>query len=372
MKPADIKKVLKRTMIPELTSKDFVSTGSTLLNLAFTDRPNRGFAKGLYYSLVGDTKSGKTFLSLTCFAEATLNSNFAKHRLIYDNVENGALMDIKKFFGTAVAKRIRPPAKDKNGLPVFSTTIEEFYDNLDDACRKNNPFIYVLDSMDGLSSDAEMDKFQEDKKARRKNKDISGSYGDGKAKINSSHLRQFINELNRLGSLLIVVSQTRANFSGYGGKAHTGGHALPFYASIEIMSSVKELITKTYKGKKRAQGTLCKIRVKKNRVSGKDREVLIPIYTSIGIDDTGSCVDYLIDEKHWCRVKTKKEKASVKKEDAEGSNIEAEEFEFIGTREKLIQHIGDNDLEKDLREIVADVWNDIEEAVQVKRKKRYE
>ena len=356
MKPKDIKQKLKRKIMPELTGKDFVSTGSTMLNLACTDNPNRGFAKGLYYSLVGDTKSGKTFLSLTCLAEASINPNFKKHRFIYDNGENGALMNIEKFFGSAVTKRLRSPAKDIHGLPIYSNTIEEFYYHLDDACNKDKPFIYILDSMDSLTSDSEQDKFDERKKAHRKGKETTGSYGDGKAKINSSHLRRFINPLRETGSLLIVISQTRANFSGYGGKTHSGGHALPFYASMEIMSSVKSGISKTYRDKKRPQGNLCKVRVKKNRVTGKDREIYIPIYDSFGIDDIGSCVDYLIEEKHW-----KKKKVSIK----------APEFDFEGRREKLIQFIGNNNLEKDLHEITGDVWNEIEDAVKIHRKPRY-
>ena len=239
MKSKEIKQKLKRKIMPELTGKDFVSTGSTMLNLACTDNPNRGFAKGLFYSLVGDTKSGKTFLSLTCLAEASINPNFKKHCFIYDNGENGALMNIEKFFGLAVAKRLRSPAKDKQGMPIYSNTIEEFYYHLDDACNKGKPFIYILDSMDSLTSDSEQDKFDEHKKAHRKGKEKVGSYGDGKAGINSSHLRRFINPLRETGSLLILISQTRANFTGYGGKTHTGGHALPFYACMEINSSVK-------------------------------------------------------------------------------------------------------------------------------------
>ena len=92
--------------------------------------------------------------------------------------------------------------------------------------------------------------------------------------------------------------------------------------------------------------------------------IQIPIYYSFGIDDIGSCVDYLIDEGHWKKAKTKKGK--------EGTGIKAKEFDFKGTREKLIQYIGDNNMEKDLRDIVGDVWKEIEDAVKINRKKRYE
>ena len=61
MKTEDIKKALKRKKKKKRTNRDFVSTGSTLLNLASTGKIDNGFAKGKYYYIVGDSASGKTF-----------------------------------------------------------------------------------------------------------------------------------------------------------------------------------------------------------------------------------------------------------------------------------------------------------------------
>ena len=58
---------------------------------------------------MGDSTAGKTWLSFSLFAEACLNGAFAKHRLIYDDVEGGALMDVRKYFGASVADRVEPP-----------------------------------------------------------------------------------------------------------------------------------------------------------------------------------------------------------------------------------------------------------------------
>ena len=50
MKSKNVKRNLrKKKQKKKLTSKDFLSTGSTLLNLACTDNPYRGFIKGKYY-----------------------------------------------------------------------------------------------------------------------------------------------------------------------------------------------------------------------------------------------------------------------------------------------------------------------------------
>lgn len=352
----------------KLTANDFLSTGSTLLNCAITGHPERGFAKGKYYFLVGDSTSGKTFLSLTCLAEAARNENFKDHRFIYDNAEDGALMDIEKFFGKKVFQRMAEP---KNGC---STSIEEFYYNIDDTIKAGKPFIYILDSMDSLTSESEQDKFDETKTAHRKGKTTTGSYGDGKAKKNSSGIRRLLGPLRDSGSILLVLNQTRDNLGfGFEKKSRSGGHALRFYATVEMWSSLIGKIKKTVKGKPRQLGINSLVKLKKNRITGREREVTIPIYHSTGIDDIGSCVDYLIEEGHWINKSPKNTKKKTEKRHKKKSKgIYAEEFDFTGTREKLIQMIEEESCEFDLREIVGEVWNEIEEACKIKRKKRYD
>ena len=336
---------------------DYLSTGSTLLNLACSGRVDGGFVKGHYVLLVGDSTSGKTFLSLTCLAEANINPAFDDHRFIYDNAEGGALMNIRRFFGAGVADRMEPPAVDADG-PVFSSTVEEFYYNVDEAAKVGRPFIFVEDSMDSLSSDAEADKFDERKDAHRKGRQAAGSYGDNKAKINSSHLRKVLGPLREMGSILIIINQTRDSFGLFGGKTRSGGHALRFYATLELWSSVKHKLQRTVRGKKRQLGVLCKIQVKKNRLTGRERVIELPIFHSHGIDDVGSCVDYLVGEGYW-DVRTGKTAAT-----GMGPTITAK-------RESLIRRIEDGDMQEDLRELVGMVWNSIEKDCEVVRKRRY-
>lgn len=346
----------KKKKQKKFTGKDFLSTGSTLLNLACTGKPYRGFLKGKFYFIVGDSTSGKTFLTLTCLAEAGIDPNFKDYRLIYDNGEDGALMDIEKFFGKAVAKRMEAPSYHKR-MPIHSTTIEEFYYHVDDALKEDKPFIYILDSMDSLSSKDEKSKFDEGKKAHRSGKKSAGSYGDGKAKKNSSGIRRLISPLSKSGSILIILCQTRDNLGfGFEKKSRSGGRALRFYACLEIWSSVKKKIKKVVNGKPRQLGIECLLEIKKNRITGKDHKVVVPIYHSLGFDNTGSCVDFLIDENYW-----KGEKS-----------FNATEFGIKGSREKIIKYIEANDMERDLISIVADVWFSIDVACRINRKRRYE
>lgn len=333
-----------------------LSTGSTLLNLACSDRPEGAYLPGHYYFFVGDSQSGKTWLGLSCFAEACKNPLFGNYRLIYDNGEDGALMDMGRFFGEKVAEKLEPPAM-KDGEPVFSSTVEDFYFNLDTALDQG-PCIYVLDSMDSLQTNDDQEKFEEQKKAWEEGKETSGTYGMSKAKLNSTRLREALRKVRETESILIIISQTRDNVGfGFEKKTRAGGHALRFYATLEIWTAIAGKLHKTVRKKKRQIGIESEVRVKKNRLTGKDRQVSIPIFHSYGVDDIGSCIDYLVEEGHWKKS---------------GTKIVADDLEFTGLRERLVEKIEGEDLEDDLREIVGDVWREIEEACALKRKRRYE
>ncbi len=347
-----IKKLLRSQRTePEVISSG-LSTGSTLLNLACSGSPYWGFAPGHFHFIVGDSASGKTFLSLTCLAEAARNKDFDGYQFIFDNVENGAMMDFETYFGKKVVERLCPPSATGP-----SRTVEEFYFNIDTVAN-NGPFIYILDSMDALTTDDESAKFDEQKTAFRKGKQTSGSYGTSKAKVNSSGIRLALNRLKETKSILIVIAQTRDNIGfGFEKKTRSGGHALRFYASLELWSSVKGKIRKTVKGKERQTGITAQIQVKKNRLTGKERTIEIPIYSALGIDDVGSCVHYLIEEKHWSKS---------------GACLTAPEFDYKGPIEGLIARVEGKHLERRLRRITTKTWSDIEQDCRPDRRRRYE
>lgn len=339
---------------------DLLSTGSTLVNLACSGHPSGGFPAGYYVYFVGDTDSGKTFLSMTCFAEAVIKQRFKDYRLIYDGGEYGAMMDMTKFFGQAVTDKLEPPAYDEDGNPWPSETIEEFYFNLDDALAAGRPCIYVLDSMDVLSSNYDHKKFTEKKNASRGGKAAKGDYGDGKAGINSRYIRRSLTTLRDTGSILIVINQTRDNPAAglfESKKTHSGGHALSFYATLKLWSSVAGPIKREVRGKKRVIGNRIRVAVKRSRITGKQRTVTVPIYPTHGIDDTGSCIEFLVDEKHW------------KKND--GGIITAPEFDHAGRGASLVKVIEEAKDERNLRRLTARVWREIEDACVIEREPRY-
>ena len=369
MEVEEIKKALIRSRKQAAMlspNEDLLGTGSSLLNLAISGRVEGGIPAGRYVFFVGDSSSGKTFLSLTCLAEAKLNKKFRDYRLIFDDAEDGALMDLRRFFGDKVADTIEPPSLEK-GEPVHSTTIEDFYFNLDDAAKKskedNQPFIYILDSMDALSSKYEGKKFDERKTAKQKGKEAKGDYGDGKAKINSGWMRRARADLRDTGSILIVICQSRDNINASffePDQTRAGGRALRFYADVEIWTSKGSSIKRKVRDKDRQVGINARLRIEKNRISGKEWSVSVPLLWSSGIDDVGSMVDYLVMEGQWPKNK--------------GGMIDgSKDFKGCsGYREKVIQFIEAGDLEDDVRDLVADVWAAVEKACVLKRKRRYE
>lgn len=349
----DLKRKLRKKTPPPEKVKG-LSTGSTLLNLACSGKVGQGLLAGHYYFLVGDSASGKTFLALTSLAEASISPAFADYRLVYDDVEGGALMNMERFFGKTLKDRLEPPSAKGN-----STTLEDFYFSLDDLFQEGRPFVYVLDSMDGLTSSDDEEKFREVKKATRKGKEVSGSYGTSKAKFNSSHLPRVVADLRKSRSILVIISQSRDNVGtfSFDKKTRSGGHALRFYATDEVWFSVKEKIRRTVKGKQEVIGSVLQAKVKKNRQTGREPSVELSFYPSVGIDDTGSCINFLTQRKHWKENK---------------GTITADEFDFSGGVDELVTLIEQADREKELRLLVAEVWGEIEQACRVERKRRYE
>lgn len=360
MKTSDIKRRLTAKSSPSEPAPS-LNSGHTVLNMHMTGTVNGGYRAGKYYAIIGDSSSGKTWLCFTAFAEAKLSEHFKHYRLIYDAVEDGADMDVERYFGKEVADAIEPPAGTREE-PVYSRTVENFHDNVDNALKDGRPFIYVLDSMDGLSSEDDESKFDEKKAAREKGKTTTGSYGMSKAKVNSAGFRRITGTagLRTNGSILIVLCQTRDNIGfGFEEKTRAGGTSITFYATLEMWLSIKRTIKKKVKDKDRPVGIETQIVLKKNRITGRRYEkTSISIYQQFGIDDVGGCVDYLVEEGYW-----KKNGAGV---------IDATELGIQDRRDGLIKTIEETNREPALRKAVRSCYRQIAEALEVPRKRKYQ
>jgi hypothetical protein len=139
-------------------------------------------------------------------------------------------------------------------------------------------------------------------------------------------------------------------------KTRAGGKSLKYYADIEMWLSVYKSLKKTVKGADRPIGSLIDVKVEKNRLSGWKGRVQMPFYRSVGIDNVGGMVQYLIDEGHWKKVK---------------GVVGAKELGVSMKVEPLIKYVEDRELEGKLRKAVRETWRLIETECVVNRKPRY-
>ncbi len=347
--------MVKLEKTSDTKEKLLVPTGSLMLNLACSDTIRGGYSIGKMVNLIGDSSSGKSFIALTMIMDMSLKSAFDEYRFIYDDVEQACAFDIPELFGEDVQARLEAPRYEKDGAPRYSDTIQNFHANIDDAINGDAPFIYILDSLDSLTSREEQTFLKTNLTAYKEDKDTTGSYGMERAKILGQILRMTVSGLEKKRSFLLIISQTRDNISimSFAKKTRSGGKALKFYASHEIWlaAGMKE------KRKERVIGGDVKAKVTKNKLTGKNRDVSFKIFYDYGIDDIGACIDFLVLEKAW---------------EKDRNTIVAENLSIKGTKASLIKQIESKNLENELFEYTGIVWNKIEDSLKGNRKRKFQ
>ncbi|MDP8268320.1 MAG: LAGLIDADG family homing endonuclease [Candidatus Tenebribacter davisii] len=306
--------------------------------------------------------SHNTLFALTVFAECTLEKRFNNFRFIFDDVEAADEFDIAYLFGEMVFDRIE---KD-----IRSKTIEDLNDNLARALKEDEPFIYVLDSFDGLTSEAAMKKDSENRKKREKDNETTGSFGDGKAKKASEMFSQRTQDLNDHGSLLIVISQTRDNI-GFGAKftpkVRSGGKALKFYAAHEIWLACQ----KREKKGKRTVITNVQAKITKNKLTGRHGEAYFPILFDYGVDNLTSCIIFIVEEGVWT--------GTAKAINTKGfltvlapKKKKSDEDKWINpSMKQLIADIEDNNREEELFALCQETYDNVIGKLKPQRKRKY-
>lgn len=343
--------------------ENLIPTGCTLMNCSFSDNPFAGYRKGTFVNLIGDSSAGKTLAAYTTLAAVAAEERFDNYRLLLDDAECAEAFDIEKLFGKKLAKRVEPPAweKDDKGkkYPAHSETTQDFHMHVKDAVNKGKPFIYVLDSWDSIDDEADQKKVEKKyTKWKKGETDDTGSYGTAKARESSQILRNVRSQIKKTDSLIIIISQVRENLNAgtFGSKkTRSGGKALKHYSWQEIWLTLGERIKNS--STKLQTGVHTIMKVGKNRQTGKLREVTFPIYTDLGIDDIAANITFL---------------DSLKKLKKEKQTYTIPQLDFEGTKASLIDHVEKNNLEHKLQKMVGKAWREREESIKLNRKKRFE
>lgn len=285
---------------PEPAGVKFLPTGSINLNLVLGGKEDGGWARGRIINIVGDRSSGKTLLAIEACA------NFAR---LFDS-KRIRYVESEAAFDAQYAASIGMPQQIKVGRDIL--TVEDFYKDLSDFLAemgKNTPCLYILDSLDALSDEAEMKAGFDD-----------ATYGTAKARKMSQLFRRITNAVEASDCILIIISQVRARLGVTFGEKTTrsGGKALDFYASQILWLTELGKVYRTLHGSRRVIGLEVRARARKNKVAAPYREAELTILFNYGVDDELSMMAWLKEHKAfghsitWSEQETKRRLAEAR------------------------------------------------------------
>ena len=396
-----------------MNSSDIVyPSGSDLIDLVVGGGQRFGYPAGKIVNLVGDKSSGKTFLACEIVA-AAYHLYGKKLQWLYDDAESGFTFDTKSMYGMEII-----PADEDDRHK--SRTVEEFegnYYSFIERVNKAKAFgIYILDSLDGLSSKENQQRAKDRVAAFKSGKKIEkGSYAMEAAKFLSQDFFKNITDVTEQNNvLLIIISQTRDKIGSlFPEQTRAGGKALDFYAHTALWLATTAKIVR----RERQVGVVVRARTKKSKTPRPFRECLFTLLFDYGLDNTGSNLDYLFDLRGddgkitaaaknviWgaegtqeVTVKTLSEfikangkeadfKAAKKRDGLSSGKIAIQDwilaqaelkeafdktFGLGKTRDEMIAWVEENGKEAELTERVRAKWEAIEEDIRSKRKRKY-
>jgi recombination protein RecA len=252
--------------------KEWVGTGSTMLDLAISNRKYGGFPVGRVSEITGLEQSGKSLLA----AHALLNTQKKGGLAVYIDTENA----ISTEYLTAIGLNL----KDMLYIPL--ETVEDIFETVDviiDKVRssdKDRLVTIVVDSIAGASTKTEM--------AADFDKD---GYATAKALIISKAMRKITNLIGRERICLIITNQLRQklNAPAFSDPWTTpGGKGIPFHASVRLRLSSIGAIKAKREGRDEIVGSRVKAKLVKNRCGPPLRECEYEVYFDSGIDDYSS------------------------------------------------------------------------------------
>ena len=219
---------------------DWISTGSTLMDLAISNRPNGGLAAGRITELNGLEGSGKSLIGAHALASTQKKGGLA----VYIDTESAVSAEFLQAIGVDT----------ENMLYVHLETVEEIFDTIETIVTKiresskDRLVTILVDSLAAASTKVEMDAdFDKD------------GWATSKAIVLSKAMRKITQMIARQKVCLIFTNQLRQKMGVMFGDPWTtsGGKALPFHASTRIrlknMGQIKDTKKNTIGIKIRAQ-----------------------------------------------------------------------------------------------------------------------
>ena len=258
--------------------KEFVSTGSSVLDLAISNRPNGGVAVGRITEINGLESSGKSLIGTHILAETQKRGGVA----VYIDTETSVSREWLETIGVDVSKL----------LYLHVETVEDIFECIESIIVKiresdRDRLVSILvDSLAGASTKVEMEAdFEKD------------GWATSKAIIVSKAMRKITQMIGRERIALVFTNQLRQKLGVMFGDPWTtsGGKALPFHSSTRIR--LKNMGQIKVGAKNDVIGMKCRAQIIKNRLGPPLRHADFNLYFDSGIDDMGSWLTVLKDHK---------------------------------------------------------------------------
>ena len=257
--------------------KDFISTGSTMLDLAISNKPNGGIAVGRITEINGLESSGKSLLGAHILAETQRKGGVA----VYIDTETSVSTEFLGAIGVDV----------ESMLYLHLETVEDIFEAVEEIVAKvresdkDRLVTILVDSLAAATTKVELEAdFEKD------------GWATSKAIIISKAMRKITQMVGRQKIALVFTNQLRQKLGVMFGDPWTtsGGKALPFHASTRIrlknIGQIKDKKNNNIGMKMRAQ-------VIKNRLGPPMRHADFELYFETGIDDDGSWLKVMKEHK---------------------------------------------------------------------------
>ena len=257
--------------------KEFVSTGSTMLDLAISNRPNGGIAVGRITELNGLESSGKSLIGAHLLAETQKKGGVA----VYIDTETAVSEDFLGVIGVDINKM----------LYLHLETVEDIFEAIEEIVTKvresdkDRLVTILVDSLAAATTKVELNADYD-----------KDGWATSKAIVISKAMRKITQMIGRQRIALVFTNQLRVKLGAMFGDPYTtsGGKALPFHASTRIRLKNKGQIKDT---KKNVIGMTILAQVVKNRLGPPLRKAEFPLYFESGVDDEGSWLQVLKEHK---------------------------------------------------------------------------
>lgn len=259
---------------------EWISTGSSILDLAISNRKNGGLPVGRITELTGLEASGKSLLAAHVLANTQKNGGLA----VYIDTENAMNEDFAKCIGIDVSQM----------LYIQLETVEDIFEVIENIITKvreadkDRLVTIVVDSVAAATTKVEQaDDF-----------DQTG-WATQKAIILSKAMRKITQMIGRQRICLIFTNQLRVKLGAMFGDPYTtsGGKAIGFHASCRLRLKAAGQIKVKVNGKDQVIGIKTKAQVVKNRMGPPLRTAEFNILFDSGIDDYGSWLQMMKDAK---------------------------------------------------------------------------